>query len=628
MEHKNNTVRLTRAFFLILLGVFCIGSLTFNAYAKQPNVIVILVDDQGYGDLAAHGNPWLKTPAMDELYHSSLRFTDFHVDPTCSPSRAALMTGKYSTKVGVWLTYAGREHLKRNEKTMADVFKSNGYSTAIFGKWHLGENYPFRPMDRGFDESLIHGGGSITETPDTFGNDYYDDIYKRNGKAEQVSGYATDVWFKETQSFIQRQGDKPFFVYLPLNAAHSPLTVPEKYAKPYQNKAGIPARRANFYGMLANIDENLANLRKTLKQQGIADNTILLFLNDNGTGHGVKLAAKNGQGNTKDGWAIDGYNAGMRGRKSSVYDGGHRSFLFMHWPNGGLDKGRDFPHLTAHFDLLPSLIEMCGLALPEPINFDGISLLPYIQTEKQKQKQYPDRTIVVHHQGRRSVKNTHLQKYKDYVVMTEQWRLVGKELYAIKTDPAQAFNLAHKYPKVVKQLSAEYENWWQSVEFADDKPEPIVLNPRKQHTLVITTQNLQGMQRAHYSQFDNRAGKLATDGYTHIYNDIRGKYKITLRRWPRELDLAINAKGEDFKLDPTKHDAFYPFHQYKNKALQLSKARLKIGKFDETKPVKANDTEIVFKAFIPAGEFTIQTWFYTKDNQQTSAYYTYIEPDL
>ncbi|MCK4959665.1 MAG: arylsulfatase, partial [Planctomycetes bacterium] len=334
---------------------------------KQPNVIVILTDDQGYGDMSCNGNPYIKTPEMDRLYKDGVRLTDFHVDPTCAPTRAALMTGRYSARAGVWLTYASRNHLRRDEVTMADVFKQNGYKTAIFGKWHLGENYPFRPMDRGFDESLIHGGGVVGEAPDYWDNNYYDDVYIRNGKPQQVQGYCTDVWFNETIRFIDQNKDRPFFIYLPTNAAHAPFHVPEKYARPYASQKG----RAAFYGMIANIDENLGKLRDHLNKMSLERDTILVFFNDNGTGAGVELT-KDESGN-RNGWELNGYNAGMRGKKTSRYEGGHRAACFIHWPKGGLTGGRDIGGVTAHIDLLPTLIDLCGLRFKDKSRFDGIS---------------------------------------------------------------------------------------------------------------------------------------------------------------------------------------------------------------------------------------------------------------
>ncbi len=226
---------------------------------KKANVIIIITDDQGYGDLSCHGNPTLKTPNIDKIYSQSVRFTNFHVSPTCSPSRAALMTGLYSNKAGVWHTIAGRSLLREDKKTIADYFKENNYNTAIFGKWHLGDNYPFRPQDRGFNNVLIHGAGGIGQTPDYFDNDYFDDHYLQNGKFEKYDGYCTDVWFDEAIKFIQRQNNKPFFCYISTNAPHGPLFVEDKYSLPYDQGSVFSKE---FYGMISNIDYNVGNLTK------------------------------------------------------------------------------------------------------------------------------------------------------------------------------------------------------------------------------------------------------------------------------------------------------------------------------------------------------------------------------
>ena len=181
-------------------------------------------------------------------------------------------------------------------------------------------------MDRGFDESLIHGGGVVGEAPDYWDNNYYDDVYFRNGQPERVKGYCTDVWFNETIQFVEKNKDRPLFIYLPTNAAHAPFHVPEKYVKPYASQKG----RAAFYGMIANIDENLGKLRVKLNELSLERDTILVFFNDNGTSGGVALT-KDARG-TRNGWEVSGYNAGMRGRKTSPYEGGHRAACFIHWP--------------------------------------------------------------------------------------------------------------------------------------------------------------------------------------------------------------------------------------------------------------------------------------------------------
>src|SRR5437016_1478535 len=260
----------------------------------RPNIVFILTDDQGYGDLSCHGNPVLKTPNLDRLHAEGVRFTDFHVSPTCSPTRAALMTGRHEFKSGVTHTINERERLSLKATTIAQVLKSAGYTTGIFGKWHLGDEADRWPDKRGFDEMFIHGGGGIGQTfpgscGDAPGNTYFDPAILHNGRFEKTTGYCTDVFFRQALKWIdaQRKGRGPFFAYIPLNAAHAPLQVPDKYFKRYEGKA--PENTAKFYGMIENLDDNFAILLKRLKNWGIEDNTLLIFLTDNGGTFGVNV---------------------------------------------------------------------------------------------------------------------------------------------------------------------------------------------------------------------------------------------------------------------------------------------------------------------------------------------------
>jgi len=242
-----------RRYSASLLALFFLVLSACNQQQDRPNVILVMTDDQGYGDIGAHGHPFLKTPNLDKLHAESVRLTDFHVDPTCSPTRAALMTGRYSTRTGVWHTIMGRSLMNPDEVTMAEVFRDNGYETGMIGKWHLGDNYPLRPQDQGFEEAFYHLGGGVGQGPDYFGNDYFDDVYVRNGVEEQTEGYVTDVWFDDALDFISRKKDKPFFLYLSTNAPHGPFLVAEKYSQPYIY-AGAGEGSSRFFGMIANID--------------------------------------------------------------------------------------------------------------------------------------------------------------------------------------------------------------------------------------------------------------------------------------------------------------------------------------------------------------------------------------
>jgi arylsulfatase A-like enzyme len=257
-----------------------------NESQPKPNVILIITDDQGYGDMSCHGNPILKTPNLDMLHAQSVRLTDFHVDPMCAPTRAALMTGRYSARAGVWSTLTGCYIPPRSEITLGHLFSAAGYGTAMSGKWHLGDTYPYGAEHRGFQHVIRHGAGVIGEVPDYWNNDYFEDTYLENGRWLKYTGFCTDIWFNEIIDYIRSHRDEPFFCYLATNAPHGPYNVHGRWVKPYLD-AGVPKRRARFYGLIANIDENVGRLMDFLDHEKLADNAILIFMGDNGTAGGV-----------------------------------------------------------------------------------------------------------------------------------------------------------------------------------------------------------------------------------------------------------------------------------------------------------------------------------------------------
>jgi len=556
---------------------------------KRPNVIVVMTDDQGYGDLGCHGNPIVKTPNIDKLHAQSIRLTNFHVGPTCSPTRAALMTGRYCNRTGVWHTIMGRSLLRADEVTMADVFSTSGYRTGIFGKWHLGDNYPFRPQERGFDESLIHHGGGIGQGIDYWGNDYFDDTYFRNGKPERFKGYCTDVWFDEAMKFIETNKERSFFCYLPTNAAHGPFFVAERYSKPYKDK-GLKSSLAAFYGMITNIDENMGRLMSRLSELGLADNTILVFMTDNG-GEPAGYAAR--------------YNAGMRGFKGSQYDGGHRVPCFIRWPGGGLEGGRDVGRLTAHIDLLPTLIELCSLKRPAGVKFDGLSLASLLTGGGAN---WAERILVTDSQ-----RVDHPIKWRQSATMTDRWRLIdGRKLYDMKTDPGQKNDISEKHPEVVKKLRAGYEQWWADVSERFDEYCEIVIGSPKENPTCLMSHDIHGQVVWNHEQV--RAGARA-DGFWAVEVAQAGVYEFSLRRWPEEVNRHISGA-----VDIDKEDEEY-------EVITATDARLKVADFDETKPVGAEATEVKFKVRLKAGKTRVQAWFVNGlgDGRTFGAYYVYVK---
>ncbi|HEX72667.1 MAG TPA: arylsulfatase, partial [Candidatus Hydrogenedentes bacterium] len=350
-----------------------------NSPRRRPNVVLIITDDQGYGDLGCHGNPVLKTPHLDRLHRESVRFTQFNVSPVCSPTRACLMTGRYNYRTGVVDTYAGRSMMDPRERTLAEMLRAAGYRTGIFGKWHLGDNYPLRPMDRGFEEALVHYGGGIAQPSDPEfyerENTYFDPVIQHNGKALKGSGYCTDVFTDAALRFIAEEGGAPFFAYVSYNAPHTPLQVPDDAAAPYR-AAGLDEKTAQVYGMIANMDHNVGRILNALDEMDIARDTVVIFMTDNG--------AQNLGGGGR-------FNAGLRGWKTTVYEGGIRVPFFVRWPER-FAGGRDVDRIAAHIDIAPTLLELCGAMPDDPPAFDGISLMPLLR-DGDTTKQWPDRTL-------------------------------------------------------------------------------------------------------------------------------------------------------------------------------------------------------------------------------------------
>ena len=570
---------------------------------RQPNVVLVITDDQGYGDLGCHGNPIINTPNIDNLYNESVHLTNFHVGPTCAPTRAGLMTGHYCNCTGVWHTIMGRSLIRRNEVTMADVFSANGYRTGIFGKWHLGDNYPFRPHDRGFDVALVHGGGGVSQTPDFWGNDYFDDTYYRNSKPEAFTGYCTDVWFDEAMKFIEANKERPFFCYLPTNAPHGPYNVADSYSAPYRGQ--VPDYRANFYGMITNIDDNMGRLRAKLKELGLEDNTILIFMTDNGTSGGCSL--------DKDGFVKEGYNAGndsrggfvqMRGVKGSEYEGGHRVPFFMRWPGGGFTQSRDINQLTANIDILPTLIDLCGLKGPENVVFNGVSLNPLLIGQADS---WPDRVVVTDSQ-----RVEYPIKWRKSAAMTERWRLInGVELYDILDDPEQRHDIAEEHPEVVQELRKHYEQWWEFVSASFDEDCPIVIGSNYEKTSRLTTHDWHGEQCA-WNQGQIRQG-LECNGYWIIEIAEDGEYEFELQRWPKEEDKAITA-GIPSEITDWYHGG---------RAIDFKTARIKIGEQEKTQAIDPKAKGVTFTFSLKAGVTRLQTSLTDADDVSIGAYYVY-----
>ncbi|MCC6233390.1 MAG: arylsulfatase [Verrucomicrobiales bacterium] len=422
---------------------------------RRPNLIVILTDDQGYGDLSAHGNPVLQTPYLDRLHREGARFTDFHVSPTCAPTRAALWTGRHEFRSGVSHTILERERLALEAVTLADVLRRAGYATGIFGKWHLGDEKRHRPDRRGFEEILIHGGGGIGQTypgscGDVSGNAYQDPVLLHNRRFEKTSGYCTDVYFSRAMAWMDRvRPRRPFLAYISCNAPHVPWQVRAEDAARYEGRVKPPLEK--FMGMVANIDDNVGRLLDWLEARGLERETLVIFMTDNGADGGSMV-----------------FNAGMRGKKGTAYLGGTRAVSLWRW--SGMIKPGDRRGLTAHLDVFPTLVELTGARVSRRVRegWDGRSLVPLLERDG---ADWPERTLFTH--VGRWPKGTPPEhwKYKACSVRESRWQMVsadgGREprwqLFDVGTDPGQQRDVSASQPEVVARLAARYEVWWADV---------------------------------------------------------------------------------------------------------------------------------------------------------------------
>jgi arylsulfatase A-like enzyme len=575
--------------FLLTLG--CIA-------ATRPNVILVITDDQGYGDLSVHGNPVLKTPHLDTLHGESLRFTDFHVAPMCSPTRGQLMTGIDAMRNGCTAVCQGRSMMRSEFPTMADFFADSGYATGHFGKWHLGDSYPHRPQDRGFQETIHHRAWGITSLADYWENSYYDPVLEHNGVDKKFEGYCTDIFFDESMKWIEscQAADKPFFLYLPTNTPHVPNVCPEKYSKPYKGSYEGKPIPDTFYGMIANLDENMGKLDAFLTARGLRDNTILLFMSDNGT-------------QSRGAQAI--YNVGMRDRKTSVHEGGHRVPCFLRWPGGKLQHGRDIDTLTQVQDLLPTLIDLCELRSPPRLardshRFDGSSLAGLLRSP---QATLPDRKLVVQYR-------VSGEKWNPAVVLWKKWRLTKPDtLYHIGRDPGQAKNVAAEHPEVAQAMAAHYDEWHAEARPLFDTPRWITVGSPAANPMLLYAQDWTG------GYCDNRGGLFQgkATGYWNVIVEQAGVYELELRRWPKESGLALNASfnkrggrpiaaanvligGANYTLDSKPEDSHVPFRI----RLEAGKAQLATAMLDADGRTLCSAMYVTL-ARLPAGDDHILT---------------------
>lgn len=534
---------------LVFLALFAItAGVQAGADSPRPNIVLIMTDDQGYGDLGYHNNPVIRTPHLDKFARESVRFKYFYVCPVCAPTRASLLTGRYNYRTGVTDTYLGRAMMYPDEVTLAEMLAAAGYRTGIVGKWHLGDCYPLRAMDQGFQESLVHAGGGIGQPSDyPPGSRYFNPLLYKNGKAIRYDGYCSDIFTDAALDFINRHQKEPFFLYLAFNCPHGPLQVPQRYYEMYRNKdlspkafpktghpigKSDPETTARIYGMVTNIDDNLGRLFARLDELKLRDNTIVIFLTDNGPQQ-------------------PRYNGGLLERKGSVHEGGVRVACFVRWP-AHWPGNRDIDRIAAHIDIVPTLREAAGLQKAPQQPLDGRSLVPLLEGKK---VDWPERTLYFQwHRGDVP------ELYRACAARSQKWRLVQPQgagggplpkkltfqLYNMERDPLEQHDVAEQHPDIVARMKKGYEDWFKDVSATRGYAPPrIVLGSAAENPVTLTRQDWRG----------SRAGWTPQSlGHWEVQVAEAGTYSITVQFAPqpqeRQVNVTLGAVQKEARIAP------------------------------------------------------------------------------
>lgn len=541
--------------FAFLSTTLALFTVCVNA-ADRPNVVLIMTDDQGYGDFGATGNPIIETPQLDAMAGRSASMRNFYVCPVCTPTRASLMTGRYNYRTRAIDTYIGRAMMEPAEVTIAEVLSAAGYATGIFGKWHLGDCYPLRAIDQGFDEALIHRGGGIAQPSEPRENQrrYTNPILFHNGEQVETKGYCTDVYFDAAFDFIaaSQQADRPFFAYIPTNAPHSPYhDVPEDLRQHYMQKdltkimANKPGPKrlaeevdklARIAAMITNIDRNVGRLFDKLEELQLLENTLVIFLVDNGP-------------NTKR------YVGPYRGSKTGVHEGGIRSPLWLHWPQG-LQAGAKSDKISAHIDLMPTILEACQVEQPNDVELDGRSLLPLL---KGQSPDWPERYIATQwHRGDVPV------RYHHFMIRDSQWKLLNNskpmieqletppefELYDLVADPGESTNLIDEHPEVFKRMKIAYDQWFDDVSNTrpdNYAPPRIIIGSDHETSTALTRQDWRSRQEGWHA---------GTTGHWEVDIAAAGPYNLQVLldegSTGGEITLHIGDKSTKHQVDADK----------------------------------------------------------------------------
>jgi len=562
-----------RSIFSLLIAAMLMMSLPAFSAETRPNVVIMLIDNHSYFELSCHGHPLLQTPRIDRLAQQGVSFSDFHAPPFCSPSRAELLTGRYALRAGIYNTVGGVSILHKNEKTMADFMKDHGYRTAVFGKWHLGNTYPYAPRFRGFDEVFIHGGGGVSQLQDYYGNSHMDATYEHNGQYVQSRGFSTDVLFDQGIDFIGRNQENPFFCLIAPPAVHFPVLSHPENRKRLEVRGVDDKRNLPIYSMIENVDDNVGRLLDFLEETGLKENTLVVLASDQGV---------------NDRGAVT-HRAGEPLNRGVQYDEKHQVYCMIQYPELTDKNPGACDRLTGMVDILPTVLDLCGM--DRPSNLDGQSLRPLLAGSDRWDN---ERKLIVQCPRKRE-----RIKWDNVSVKYQSWRLVdGKELYNVKSDRGQKVNLINKHPDLSQALKAANESFWGTLPSAEALISAHILG-----AAPATPTRLDGMDWYLGNQPWTQQGlrNKTSQGVWRIEIANEGCYRFELRRYPREAPKPIEAV----------------------------RAMLEIGNAKADVAIAQDATKAVIEMALAEGQYDMKTSFSpandAPEDKVWGAYYVYVD---
>lgn len=543
-------------YFTIIVVAFLLCSCTKEQTGKsRPNVIMVLIDNQGYHELSRNGHQIVQTPHMDGLSREAVNFTNFHAPPFCSPSRAALLTGRYALRAGIYNTVGGVSILHRNETTVANILKKEGYQTGVFGKWHLGSSYPYAPRFRGFDEVFVHGGGGVSQLGDYFGNDHIDATYEHNGTFVKSEGFSTDVLFDQAIGFIEgkKQRKEQFFCYISTPAVHFPTNRHPETTQRLLDRGAPDDKYLALHSMIENVDDNIGKLLDYLDETGQNENTLLIVASDQGV---------NDRGAPQ-------HRSGEFQNRGLSYDEKHHVYCMVQYPPFTTNNGGDTGQLTGMVDIAPTILDVCGVAIPS--NMDGQSLKPILAGSDQWDE---ERKLIIQCPRSRTLK-----KWENVAVKYKTWRLVDRRsLYNTENDFGQLNDVSGQYPDLVDELTSTYEQFWNSLPPSGTLLSPHVIGHEESpDTRLVAMDWYEG----HAPWTQQGLKNKSSQGKWRIEVARDGKYQFELRRYPREADMPVEARS----------------------------ATLKIGKTTMEKQMNVEATNVVLEADLKKGTYDMTTIF-------------------